>query len=44
MLRDPYEKKFVNVEKSLIPNAGQGVILQQDVKANTIVSFFNGIR
>lgn len=44
LLRDPYEVKTVDVLTSNIPKAGQGVFLLRDVPANTIVSFFNGIR
>ena len=42
--RDPYEATLVDVHKSTITKAGDGVFLTQDVAANTTVSFFNGIR
>ena len=42
--RDPYEATVVDVHKSTIAKAGDGVFLTQDVAANTTVSFFNGIR
>ena len=35
---------MVDVHKSTITKAGDGVFLTQDVAANTTVSFFNGIR
>merc|ERR1711976_175720 len=44
MTRDPYEATVVEVQKSTIAKAGDGVFLTRDVEANTAVSFFNGIR
>ena len=45
LLEDPYESKFVIAGKSRIgDNAGDGLFLKKDVKANTTISFYNGIR
>eukprot|EP00095_Tigriopus_kingsejongensis_P001779 maker-scaffold339_size202159-snap-gene-1.24 protein:Tk01779 transcript:maker-scaffold339_size202159-snap-gene-1.24-mRNA-1 annotation:"hypothetical protein TRIADDRAFT_26073" len=44
MLRDPYEAKMVTVQQSLIPKAGDGVFTSQNVPADTIIAYFNGIR
>ena len=42
--RDPYEATVVDVKKSTIEKAGDGVFLTSDVPANTTVAYFNGIR
>jgi len=42
--RDIYEAKMVDVLPSTITKAGDGVFLLTDVSANTVVSYFNGIR
>merc|ERR1711992_274685 len=42
--RDIYEAKMVDVQPSTITKAGDGVFLLTDVSANTVVSYFNGIR
>lgn len=45
LLEDPYESKFVIAGKSRMgDNAGDGLFLKKDVKANTTISFYNGIR
>ena len=44
LLPDPMETKFVEVRQSDIPNAGEGLFLVKDVKAQDIVAFFNGVR
>ena len=41
--RDPYESKFVDINASNIPKAGQGVILKKSVLSGTIVAYFNGV-
>ena len=42
--RDPYEMKYVEIAKSEIPKAGEGVFLKQDVGSGDIVSYFNGVK
>ena len=42
--RDPYEMKYVEIAKSKIPKAGEGVFLKQDVSSGDIVSYFNGVK
>ena len=44
LLADPYESKLVEVRQSSIPKAGQGVFLKRSVAAETVVSYFNGVR
>ena len=45
LLEDPFESKFVFAGTSNIgDNAGDGLFLKKDVKANTTISFYNGIR
>ena len=43
-LCDPYEQHFVEIEKSRIPNAGQGVFAKNRIERCTVVSFYNGVR
>ena len=42
--RDPYEMKYVEIAKSEIPKAGEGVFLKQDVSSGDIVGYFNGVK
>ena len=42
--RDPYEMKYVQIAKSKIPKAGEGVFLKQDVGSGDIVAYFNGVK
>lgn len=42
--RDPYELKTVEVAKSTVPGAGEGVFLKKSVPALTVISYFNGVR
>ena len=44
LVPDPMESKFVEVRKSEVPGAGEGLFLLKDVGANEIVAFFNGLR
>ena len=45
LLEDPLESKYVICGTSDIgDNAGDGLFLKQDVEANTIIAFYNGIR
>jgi len=44
LMRDPHEERTVEVRKSSIAKAGQGVFLTRSVPANTIVTYFNGVR
>ena len=42
--RDPYEESLVEVRQSLVAGAGEGIFLRQEVEANTVVAFYNGVR
>ena len=42
--RDPYEMKYVDIAKSEIPKAGEGVFLKHDVGSGNIVAYFNGVK
>jgi len=44
LIPDPMETKFVEVRKSEIPGAGEGLFLIQDVEANDTIALFNGLR
>lgn len=41
---DPMETKFVEIRKSELTGAGEGLFLIKDVEANEIIAFFNGVR
>ena len=43
-LCDPYEQHFVEVRKSQIPNAGQGLFAKNRIERCTVVAFYNGVR
>ena len=38
------ETKFVEIRKSELTGAGEGLFLIKDVEANEIIAFFNGVR
>ena len=42
--RDAYESKLVDICKSKIPNAGEGVFLKRNVTKGKVIAYFNGIR
>ena len=42
--KDPYEESLVEVRQSLMVGAGEGIFLRQEVEADTVVAFYNGIR
>ena len=44
LTRDPYESKLVDICKSKIPNAGEGVFLKRNVTKGKVIAYFNGIR
>ena len=44
LIPDPMETKFVEVSKSGISGAGEGLFLVKDVLPHDIVAFFNGVR
>lgn len=44
LVRDPYESKYVDIRKSKIPNAGEGVFLKKNVSQGKVIAYFNGIR
>ncbi|CAF91934.1 unnamed protein product, partial [Tetraodon nigroviridis] len=44
LLPDPYESQRVFVADSLIKGAGQGLFAKVDAEANTVMSFYNGVR
>jgi hypothetical protein len=39
---DPYERKWLKLQASGIPNSGQGVFVTRDVPANRTISLFSG--
>ena len=43
-LCDPYEQHFVEIGKSRIPDAGQGLFAKNRIERCTVVSFYNGVR
>lgn len=44
LLKDPLEEYWVDIQKSTIQGAGDGVFMKRDAPRNTVVGFFNGIR
>ena len=42
--RDPYEVTMVEVRKSLLAGAGEGVFLKREAQPNTVLAFYNGVR
>merc|ERR1711892_78795 len=44
LVSDPMETKFVEIRKSQLPEAGEGLFLIKDVEENDIIAFFNGVR
>ena len=44
LTRDPYESKLVDICKSKILNAGEGVFLKRNVSKGKVIAYFNGIR
>ena len=42
--RDLYEESLVEVRQSLVAGAGEGIFMKQEVEANTVVAFYNGVR
>lgn len=43
-LRDPYETQWVEVRQSRVDGAEDGLFCRQNVKAGTVLAFYNGIR
>ena len=43
LTRDPYESKWVLVQDSKIPEAGQGLFALQDIKKGQLIAFFYGL-
>ena len=43
-LCDPYEQHFVEIGKSRIPNAGEGLFAKNRIERYTVVAFYNGVR
>ena len=43
LIRDPYESKWVLVQDSKIPEAGQGLFALQDIKKGQLIAFFYGL-
>ncbi len=41
---DPYEAALVRVGESSVPGGGEGLFAARDIPADTVVSFYNGIR
>ena len=44
LYRDPHESKFVDIQQSKIPKAGEGVALKKDVSLGAVVAYFNGVK
>ncbi|XP_023325685.1 histone-lysine N-methyltransferase SETD7 isoform X4 [Eurytemora carolleeae] len=44
LIRDPYELRFTEVQRSRIPGASEGIFTKQDIEPNTIIAFYNGSR
>lgn len=43
-MRDPYESRYVYVEQSRIPFAGEGLFAKENIKAGQLCACFNGVR
>jgi len=43
MIRDPMERKYLDVRTSSVPGAGMGVFARNDLPRGSIVGYFNGI-
>ena len=43
LIKDPYESKWVVVQDSRIPDAGQGLFALQDIKKGQLIAFFYGV-
>jgi len=43
-LPDPYESTMVQVKKSNVPGANDGLFARKKIEKNTIIAFYNGIR
>ena len=41
---DPYEATLVNVRQSCVEGGGEGAFAKQDIKAGTVIAYYNGIR
>ena len=44
LLLDPYEDRMVDVRQSMVEGAEEGLFSRRDVKAGTVMAFYNGIR
>lgn len=44
LLRDPYERRYVVVRRSLQAGAGEGLAARTDLKPGTTAALFNGVR
>ena len=44
LLEDPYEATLVDVRKSCIDGGGEGAFAKRDLKAGTVVAYYNGVR
>jgi len=43
-LKDPYESKTIEIKRSNIPGAAEGIFVIKDVEPNTVLGFYNGSR
>merc|ERR1711915_30711 len=41
---DPYEASLVDVRLSCVEDGGEGAFAKQDIKAGTVIAYYNGIR
>ena len=44
LLQDPYETNTIKVRASKVPGASEGLFARSDVKKETILAFYNGIK
>ena len=44
MMKDPYESKYISVEKSKMEGGGEGVYAKTDLTTNTTAAIFNGFK
>ena len=42
LVPDPYETMTIKVDKSTIPNSGEGIFAIRDIEKNELLAFYNG--
>ena len=43
-LKDPYESEMIKIRASKVPGANEGIFARDDIKENTVIAFYNGIK